>query len=369
MDGLRGIAVIMVASFHMHGLGLVSDSLNLGGFFLDVPSRLTDVGFLGIDLFFFLSGFALFYPYAQHLFEERPLQSLQTYAHRRASKILPSYFAALTILALVYPLWLEPPDSLFMHWLKHAFFMHNFWHGSTMSISGPFWTLAVEVQFYVLFPLMAHFLMRAPVCTTALLCILASAYRIHLQLTGVAYLGPGYQLPAYLDLFILGSFTSRIIVGHRSKNQSLSPAESSLWTAVTYASAIALYALLCTCERSDHGIWHTDFAGILGIVLLVMCVGIARTFSVLRRILESPILIWFSGISYNIYLWHVSILMWCRAHPLHWIQTMPNADTLNTLFICSIILGIAWMATEWIERPIVRAGLFSPFGIDHRKDS
>jgi peptidoglycan/LPS O-acetylase OafA/YrhL len=218
-----------------------------------------------------------------------------------------------------------------------------------MSISGPFWTLAVEVQFYVLFPLMAHFLMRAPLRTAALLCILSSAYRMHLQLTGVGALGPGYQLPAYLDLFILGSLASYIIVHHRSRNASLSPKETSLWIAITYSAAIAFYALLCTCERSDHGIWHTDFAGVLGIVLLVMCVAIARTSCALRHILESPLLVWFSGISYNLYLWHVSILIWFQTHHL------------NTLSVLFIILGIAWMATEWIERPIVRAGFFSFF--------
>src|SRR5262249_30589192 len=98
MDGLRGIAIVMVVAFHYWQLS-----------FWAIPVPGSDgrtveffqfAGFLGVELFFFLSAFCLFYPHAKAMFGQGKVPGLRHFYYRRAIKIVPSYLLALFVFAV-----------------------------------------------------------------------------------------------------------------------------------------------------------------------------------------------------------------------------------------------------------------------------
>ena len=162
LDTLRAIAILLVMLFHFDLQGMVPTAIR----------PVARVGWVGVDLFFVLSGFLigsqLMEPYMRG---ERP--SLRDFYLRRAYRILPAYFVVLA-LYLVLPLWREAPgpyagwqyvtftwNVLLLGYPEHRAFSHV-------------WSLCVEEHFYLFFPLLLVLLMRQPsmrITVSVLLCL------------------------------------------------------------------------------------------------------------------------------------------------------------------------------------------------------
>lgn len=151
LDGVRAIATISVITFHINGM--VRNKL------WDIhanplASAIATFGGSGVTLFFVLSGFLLFMPYAKALLFQDRWPSMRQFYMRRALRIIPGYYAALCLIILFFHREYLQPD----HW-KHLLLFLTFFMDSSAEtwrkISGPFWTLAVEGQFYLLLPWLA----------------------------------------------------------------------------------------------------------------------------------------------------------------------------------------------------------------------
>ena len=109
-------------------------------------------GYSGVILFFILSGFLLFLPYAKALLFDSPWPSFRRFYLRRIFRILPGYYVALFFMALFF----HSQFLRYRHW-------HDLWLFLTFrmdfqlsgKLNGTFWTLAIEFQFYLLLPLIA----------------------------------------------------------------------------------------------------------------------------------------------------------------------------------------------------------------------
>ena len=154
LDGLRALAALAVFSVHFNQI--VRLDQQLGPF--DI-ARLLANGEHGVSLFFTLSGFLLCLPFWQALAAGGGLPNLKVYVLRRAARILPAYYGALTLLVLLSGMWRFPPvlPDIGLHYA----FLFNLTEFSIFSINAPFWTLAVEVQFYALLPLMFGLIAKA----------------------------------------------------------------------------------------------------------------------------------------------------------------------------------------------------------------
>lgn len=108
----------------------------------------------GVHLFFVLSGFLLFLPFARAMLQGRSLPSARRFYARRALRILPTYWVCLLVLVLV-----QLPQFLSLigaeNVLAHVFLVHDDFRAFNRAINGPFWTLALEAQFYLVLPLFA----------------------------------------------------------------------------------------------------------------------------------------------------------------------------------------------------------------------
>ena len=158
LDGIRGVACLSVVIFHLNMFAALT---GIWSPHFDTPSALAGsialMGDSGVKLFFLLSGFLLFLPYAKALLFDSNWPSLRRFYIRRVFRILPGYYIALGLIFL----FLGPEVFQPANW-------HNLWMFITLrndfsnSYQMPipvFWTLAIEFQFYLLLPLLA-WLMR-----------------------------------------------------------------------------------------------------------------------------------------------------------------------------------------------------------------
>src|SRR5512146_2588075 len=154
LDGLRALAALSVMFFHSYHF--VTDHVFIAGH---------DIGFLwnygqsGVHLFFVLFGFLLFTPFARAMLNGRPLPSVKRFFQRRALRILPAYYACLAILVVAQYGAFTSPAGLANIGL-HLVMLHDDVPAINRAINGPFWTLAIEAQFYVVLPIFAWAISR-----------------------------------------------------------------------------------------------------------------------------------------------------------------------------------------------------------------
>src|ERR1700679_1547087 len=190
LDGFRGFAIALVVVYHEW---LVS------GQALGWLNFICEAGFFGVDLFFFISGFCLFYPYARAMFDGRRQPGTRRFYERRALKIVPSYLLAIAVFAIVYRGQFSSAKDAALQVFAHLTFLHTLSTSTFGSISGPLWTIGIEVQFYLIFPLVALAFRRFPLAGYLALIVLSESYRV-----GIGALGLGTsflwinQLPAFL---------------------------------------------------------------------------------------------------------------------------------------------------------------------------
>jgi peptidoglycan/LPS O-acetylase OafA/YrhL len=152
LDGVRAIACLFVIGYH---ISLITRDMRIWTPGAHAPlDALFLSGNSGVTLFFVLSGFLLFLPYARALLAAGPWPSARGFYLRRAWRILPGYYGSLfLIVTLQQPQYLSPS-----HWRDLALFLVMFMDATPATfqrLNGPYWTLAIEWQFYLLLPLIA----------------------------------------------------------------------------------------------------------------------------------------------------------------------------------------------------------------------
>src|SRR5437660_47462 len=151
LDGVRAIAILMVIVFHINRI--TGDSL-WNQMANPLASSVATAGGTGVTLFFVLSGFLLFMPFAKALLFKTDWPLARVFYMRRVLRIIPAYYVSLFILILLaYPEYLHP-DHLKNLLLFLTFFMDSS-PATFRQLNGPYWTLATEWQFYMLLPIIA----------------------------------------------------------------------------------------------------------------------------------------------------------------------------------------------------------------------
>ncbi|MBV8263171.1 MAG: acyltransferase [Candidatus Eremiobacteraeota bacterium] len=362
LDGLRGIAIAGVVWYHAWLVSRISSTLSIGHYTLDLQP-LAQAGFMGVDLFFFVSGFCLFYPYARHVFEGKPLPTIADFAVRRAEKILPSYAVALAVFAIAHRSWFASTGSWVAHLAAHATFLHPLWFDTFGSISGPFWTLGIEVQFYLLFPLVCYLFRRQPLLMFAGLCVLANGYRLlvaHLGADTMLY--PISQLPGVIDVFGSGmlaayaiAYARRLPLGRRSRLVA---------TSVTIAAVIAMVLLVqrlaaVAAATGDPGQyqWVNAHRPLFAALFLICGVGSTIALPGWQRLVAQPALVYLAAISYNLYLWHLEVIVWYQTHLSPFIRDVLHLPVASDLVLPMVLsLVVATLATRVVERPFLKGG-------------
>ncbi|MBV8602707.1 MAG: acyltransferase [Candidatus Eremiobacteraeota bacterium] len=368
LDGMRGFAIFLVVLYH---------ETSLTGFRLEWPpwpaapivsfQWLAATGFVGVELFFFISGFCLFYPYARHVVEGARIPTLREFAYRRFIKIVPSYVLALTVLAFVNRNDFPNGFELAQAYLAHLFFVHPWWIPTFYSISGPFWTLGVEVQFYVLFPLIAAAFMRSPVLSWLVLSAVAVGYRSYILAAGLGnFTFYDDQLTGVIDLFATGMLGAYLYVRwrHPLERARVVPAVATALAvvAILWGAQLlrALYASNAILPQFGMYLWLMQHRSALALDCLAFALAASFSIGGFRETVANPFLVWLSVISYNLYLWHDGVIVRCREHGFPCALTPEPWKYLHDwewrfLFgSLAISLAVASAVTYLLERPLLK---------------
>ena len=367
LDGLRGLAIVLVVLAHSGGEMSYQPGFTLGSLVVSL-TPFTVSGSLGVEMFFYLSGFVLFLPYARAMLEGAARPTLGHFIERRVLKIVPSYYFAVLIIGLFlyHPAEVRPQLSLEI--VRHLAFLHPFWHDSFYAVSSPLWSLGIEVQFYVLFPAIAACMRRRPFLTFLGLVAVGESYRLWLVSTGFnndIYWSP--LLPGQIDVFGLGMISAYLFV--RFRKYSERPRVATIATAVAACSVLValvlmndLYDVTIANGTGAHFAWHSDHRLVFGAVVAVMTIASLFARPAWRALVGNPVLVWFSLISYNLYMWHVPVKAQCAqtgfpcsSMPAPWsVDPYWNEHYFWSYVVISV--GIATLVTFGIERPLLRLG-------------
>jgi peptidoglycan/LPS O-acetylase OafA/YrhL len=373
-DGLRGIAIVMVVVFHTWLFSWYTPALSVAGHPIPIDMFLR-TGYLGVELFFMISGFVLFFPYARAALGSGKAPGLRTFVGRRFFKIVPSYALALLATTLVAIPVVKSAPGLLGSVFNHVFFFQNFYNDKLGDVNSVFWSLAIEVQFYLIFPLLAIVFVRSPFVVAPAMVAVALWYRYHVASCCLQIEPVTRQLPAFLDVFACGMAAAYALVWLRAKVPNLER-YAPLFTLIAAGALAAGLALLASADAVAYvpggkERWllgdRTLFALAGAVLGLASCLASAWW----RRILANPAFLFLAIVSYNLYLWHTLVLIWM------WQHGVPPAATANPHddpHWKAVYIPLGWLAclsiataiTYFIERPLLRTGRRQPFSFDWR---
>jgi peptidoglycan/LPS O-acetylase OafA/YrhL len=303
LDGLRGVAVLLVMLLHFTtSMPLPARSL-AGGI-----RRALQFGWVGVDLFFVLSGFLI----TGILADNRSAPGFfATFYARRALRILPIYVAALLVVFHLVPLVLGPVDADSRTELAFWLFVANFRELSygLAKLVGHFWSLAIEEQFYLVWPLIVVACTRRTSRRVAAATIVAAPIlRFAALRLGVSGSAVYHFTPYRLDGLAMGAWIALTL--------RTSGGETVVRRLVTPAAVVgsAMFALLTGPLRLPEP-WGDQLRLALGFTALALLFGaavahvaIATSDSRVVRVLRSRALVTLGSYSYAIYLLHVPLL-------------------------------------------------------------
>lgn len=365
LDGLRGLAILMVVLGHFWSLaaGSLTDRPNVVLYTMDITSIFQLAGY-GVYLFFVMSAFLLYLPYARATISGDQFPSPAKFYFRRFLRIYPAY-AAMVALYLTIAVTLgnvthlEKPtlsDVLANLFLIHPFAV--FWPGSTVSpnlLHGT-WSLAAEVYFYAVLPGVAIFVRRTSVLAMVSLLSIGTAiyYRSVLypmidamdatwQQKSVLWLNP----ISYMDSFTIGILSARAFV-----NAKDFPLKYRHIGALV-AGGASLCGILAICSHPLSILPLEIFAGVgldgpfmFNVLCGVLIPSILLCPTVFEVLFASPYLRFVGIVSYSLFLTHISFAR---------ILAFPVMEALN---VTSFSAKLAFLTVVFVPISILFAFIF-----------
>ncbi len=349
LDGLRGLAALTVFLFHGWLYTMPRPDASNRSSFGDYAAHELR---LGLVLFFVLSGFLLSRPWFAAALEGRSAPDLRRYARSRVARIAPAYYAALIgSIALLWGLAGSPGVRLPPASELPLFFVfgQNFSPSSVMKLDPPMWSLAVEVGFYLLLPVLGWLAVRLPPKRR-----MQALIPLALLVMGVAFnwaiAGRGMSmtwtktLAAMLPYFAVGMLGALAVhartIGPRARPALLAGGLLLVVADAFTKAAVPAYGL----DVGNSFSIVRDLASGIGFAIVIATVAATPS----SRILGSRALAALGAISYGFYLWHVPVLLFMRGHGL-----LPLDPVLGTLAALGPVVAISSLSWVALERPII----------------
>jgi peptidoglycan/LPS O-acetylase OafA/YrhL len=329
IDGLRAIAVLSVVAFH--------------GF-----PRVFQGGFVGVDIFFVISGYLISTIIFENL--EKGRFSLSEFYARRIKRIFPALLLVL-FFCLVYgwfALLADEYKQLGKHILAGAGFVSNFalWRESgyfdNVADTKPLlhlWSLGIEEQFYIFWPLLIWLVWKSKFGLLLLtVSVLFISFVLNVYGAYHAQVATFYSPLTRLWELSAGSLLAYLIL-HKYVNPSEFPVSRSNAIAFTGVSLLAAAVFLTRESYAIPGWWAV--LPVLGSVCLIS----AGTKAWLNnRILSNKLAVWFGLISFPLYLWHWPLLSFGRV-----AEGLEPGRSFRALAVVVAIV-LAWLTFRFVER-------------------
>ena len=357
IDGLRAAAIAMVFLYHAWQdagsppLLLAHGRVALGPWIDRLPA--------GVDLFMVLSGFCLFWPIAR-----RPGQAWdwREFARRRVRRIVPPYYASIVVMSFLpaaltilmrlahQPARWQPLPSAW-EYFTHLTFTHSLFPSTWSAIQGCYWSLGLEMQLYLVFPLVVCGFRRIGVWVTLPMILASVVYR-----AGVGVVSPHLTWTANFLLtvtflgrwveFAAGMLAAWIIVARKA---DLPAGVGWLLLVVAFVT----YAL-GTTETAARARFVPVREMMLAVAFAATIVAVCCTSTPVRWMLETRAVVFVGTISYSAYLTHQNEVYYISEFARKLLH-VEGAGRLALLLAVGLptIVGISYIFHRAFERPFL----------------
>ena len=342
IDGLRFLAIFPVLVQHLSERLLAYSTLSFEGVEENFAAYAASRGFIGVYIFFVISGFVLALPFAAHHLRNTRAVPLKNYFWRRLTRLEPPYILLMTFFFLVLiTLKSTSFPELFPRYLASIFYLHNIIYESYTPINPVAWSLEIEIQFYLLAPLLASILFRIKQKVPRRLVQVAAILAILLLQQYFGWYASSIKLTILgnLHLFLTGFLLADIFLVDWKDGWS----KSSGWDLVTFLLLPLPFFL-----------WRHEFFNwlIFPFLLLLIFIGIFKS-KYINRFFTNPWITAIGGMCYTIYLIHLPLaeLMIRITGELNWGQAfLPNL-ILQLIIFLPVLLAVSILVFLAIEKP------------------
>lgn len=357
LTGVRALAALWVLGYHAW---IATGRPSLGGAGMGFPWRvdpLLAAGWMGVDVFFVLSGFVLQWQVAHEsdpaMLPWRGRAAYGRFLGRRVLRVFPAYLACLSILL---PLaWLGvgrwTPPTLGDTAL-HLVMTHNAVPAYVSTISGVFWSLPIEWHFYLVFPLGAWILSGGRAWPLVALALVVT-WVVHRTVMGFPALDWLLAWTPFRAIEFASGMASATLA---ARSRGLAPAKAE---AIFLAGALAMLAI--AYGVGSHGLqwWTNDLRTFLRMIALSTAVAAmlyAMTVPGASRagtaFFGNRASVWIGMISYSLYLWHLSVIEFLVDHRLVPLRGGTSPVDLASMLAVAVPASLAISAASYyaVER-------------------
>lgn len=342
IDGLRGVAVIMVILFH-----------------LNIFSQ----GFAGVELFFVISGYIITFLLLSE-FKKNETISLLSFYTRRVSRILPPLIVVILISIFLFLNF--SIDSIKDKFFQESLYtsvgltnwyevIHNtgYWENGVKSPLLHMWSIAIEIQFYMFWPLLVNTVLILEksikkeiagkfFLLLGLLFFIGTAYYSYKTDFNTLY----YSTQTRVASFIMGGFFASL-----SKRIQINKSRKLLFRISSYLLCIALILSTTFFELNSMYLFRGEillYSFFCGALLFVLNEN--NQFNFIRKFLENPLLLYLGKISYSLYLWHLPVIIFLTQKNIQLVFHFTVKEPLIITIQIIVSIALASISNTVIEQ-------------------
>ena len=315
LDGLRVLMIFIVSWYHIWQQSWLRPYI--GSYSLDYLVR---SGYVWVDGTVLLSCFLLFLPWARAMADGTPAPDTMDFYYRRFRRIVPGYYfitlAVFFAIALPWGLY-ESPQFLVKDLATHLTFTFTFFYDTYVAtpLGAAGWTLAILVQGYLLFPLIARGVMKKPAATFGLMAAVCLGFRAWCIWALYDYTMVVNQLINFLDVYILGIAGAIAYVRLEKLRSGQGGKISRKWQAIATLVFIGVFwGLLSLLRVQASAGSYPDiqkrqmmYRPVYGVCFTLLALSAPFSLAPLRKLLGNPVTKFLGGISMNYYLIHQTV--------------------------------------------------------------
>ena len=366
LDGFRVLMVGIVAWFHFWQQSWLTPYI--GRYSLDYLVR---AGYMCVDGTILLSAFLLFLPYARIYVHGGSLPGTEDFFRRRIMRIVPSYlfctFLMLFAVVLPYRMYTKTSDLAYDVFM-HVFMIFN-WDRRTYlgtQLGGSSWTIAVEMQLYLLVPLLGRMAQKKPLAVMFCLCALSAYFRGWCVWSMDEFSMVVNQPVSFLDVYALGMALSFGYVHLRELQERQEGGRKwlmQLSATLVFLLSFWLFLRVLRVQARSSG-YPAIQSGqmirrpVLALTLGGMLLSLPFALAPLRVFFGNPVTRFLSAISMNFYLLHQNIAVHLRRLGIPYSEyDYPNQMSERswqyryTFLVIAVSLVLATLVTYLIEKP------------------
>lgn len=337
IQGLRAVAVLLVLLYHANLPFLTG-------------------GFIGVDVFFVISGFLI----TSHITQSLANGSFKfsTFYARRVRRILPASFAVLIVSLIVAWFVLPPLDlarvskdalwtALYVPNLLFAFEEQDYLSSAAPSIFQHYWSLGIEEQFYLLWPMLLWAVytlsrknIRAVLWTAG--AVVVASFIASVSVTEVNQPWAFFLLPTRAWELGIGGLISFLPLHRR---------ESIPLLTRNLVAGGALLVLAWAALSLDSNTPYPSYWAAVPVLATAAIIAVGPFTGSIARILQNRVMAWIGLISYSLYLVHWPMLIIPEA-ATSWMRPL---ELWQSLLIAALAVPVAWLSYRFVETPLRRA--------------